>query len=263
MNLVFYKFHGAGNDFIIIDNRSNNYNLTQDQIAYLCHRRFGIGADGLMLLGHSEKYDFEMKYYNSDGLEGSMCGNGGRCIVAFADLMGIKKVEYEFMAVDGLHHAKVNKRDANLWDISLQMIDVKDVVKNGEAYFLDTGSPHHVEFVQDVNDVDVFAKGKAIRNNAHYGPKGGTNVNFISVKDSVIEIRTYERGVEDETLACGTGVTAAAIAASLATKSNIREYDIKALGGDLKVSFEREGNRFTTIWLRGPAAMVFSGELKL
>jgi diaminopimelate epimerase len=264
MKLRFFKFHGAGNDFVMIDNRESLYKLSAEEIALLCHRRFGIGADGLMLLEYSSQYDFEMKYYNSDGLEGSMCGNGGRCIVAFANMLGIEKEEYHFMAVDGLHQANILRRKNDLWDVSLQMIDVASIEKNEDSYFMNTGSPHHVEFVDDVQRVDVYSKGKAIRNNEFYAPKGGTNVNFISVSDDdIIYIRTYERGVEEETLACGTGVTAAAIAAAIESKSDRNDYQIKALGGDLNVRFVREGDVFTQVWLRGPAALVFYGEFEL
>ena len=262
MKLRFYKFHGAGNDFVMLDNRGQLYNLSSEQIALLCHRRFGIGADGLMLLESSSQYDFEMKYYNSDGLEGSMCGNGGRCIIAFADMLGIQKEEYHFLAVDGLHYANILSHKNQLWDISLQMIDVESVERNGDSYFMNTGSPHHVEFVNDVQKVDVYSKGKSIRNNEHYSQRGGTNVNFISIENGIIQIRTYERGVEDETLACGTGVTAAAIAAAMKEKSDNNNYKVKALGGDLSVSFKREGNSFTQVWLQGPAAFVFTGEFE-
>jgi diaminopimelate epimerase len=262
MQIHFYKFHGAGNDFILIDQRREAVALSEQQIAFLCHRRFGIGADGLMLLENSGDYDFRMRYYNSDGREGSMCGNGGRCIVAFADFLGIKKTEYIFEAVDGLHRAKILESGDAKWEVELQMLDVEQVEQRDNHFFLDTGSPHHVEYVADVQKVDVVQRGKNIRYSEEYAPSG-TNVNFISEQNGQILIRTYERGVEDETLACGTGVTAAAIAVALSKGDMRNEYVIKALGGDLKVRFERKEQRFTNLWLTGPAAFVFAGEINL
>jgi len=263
MKVVFSKFHGAGNDFVLIDNREQKLTLNTEQIAFLCHRRFGIGADGLMFLEQSDQYDFEMKYYNADGREGTMCGNGGRCIIAFADLMNIKKNQFLFKAIDGLHNATILSKNNSLWQVKLQMTDVNNVEKNDTYYFLNTGSPHHVEFVENVQDIDVFTKGKSIRNNTYYGPKGGTNVNFVSFENDVIHVRTYERGVEDETLACGTGVTAVAIATALHLGSYQKEYRLHAQGGDLQVSFDQHENRYTNIWLTGPAAHVFSSEIVL
>jgi len=264
MKIVFSKFHGAGNDFILVDNRHEQYNLiTTEQIAFICHRHFGIGADGLMFLEKSKDYDFEMKYYNSDGKEGTMCGNGGRCITAFADFLGIKKGQYLFKAVDGLHEAEILQKNDAHWKISLQMSDVESVEVYNDSFFLDTGSPHHVEFVDNVKDVDVFKQGRAIRHNDFYEPKGGTNVNFVSLEGDTINVRTYERGVEDETLACGTGVTAVAIATALKFGDVKTEYKLHALGGDLKVQFEKDENTFKNIWLKGPAVHVFSGEIDL
>jgi diaminopimelate epimerase len=262
MQIRFFKFHGAGNDFILIDHRKESVVLDEKQIAFLCHRRFGIGADGLMLLQDSSDYDFRMRYYNSDGREGSMCGNGGRCIVAFADFLGIKKTEYVFEAIDGLHRAKILEHKAPVWEVELQMLDVTEVEQRDNHFFLDTGSPHYVEFVEDVQKVDVVQRGKSIRYSDAYAP-AGTNVNFISEQNGQIQIRTYERGVEDETLACGTGVTAAAIAVAVRKGDTHNEYVLKALGGDLKVRFERRNQRFTNLWLTGPAAFVFAGEINL
>ena len=263
MRVHFSKFHGAGNDFVLIDNRNGNYQLTAEQIAFLCHRRFGIGADGLMLLNASDNYDFEMKYYNSDGPEGSMCGNGGRCIAAFANFVGMPQHEFTFDAVDGVHKANILNKDGNIWQVSLQMIDVNNYETLDKDYFLDTGSPHHIEFVDSVDEIDVYQKGKTIRNNAHYLPKGGTNVNFASIEDGYIKVRTYERGVEDETLACGTGVTAVAMAAAIRDGVDFGDYKLHARGGDLQVRFKRAGNQFSDVWLTGPAAFVFSGEIEI
>ncbi len=264
MKIVFNKFHGAGNDFILVDNRHEQYNLiTTEQIAFICHRHFGIGADGLMFLEKSKDYDFEMKYYNSDGKEGTMCGNGGRCITAFADFLGIKKEHYLFRAVDGLHKAEILKKTDAHWEVSLQMNDVDAVDIYDNHFYLDTGSPHHVEYVEKVDSFDVFNRGRAIRYNDFYEPKGGTNVNFVSIDGDTINVRTYERGVEDETLACGTGATAVAIATALKLGDVKTEYKLHTLGGVLKVQFENEGGKFKNIWLKGPAVNVFSGEINL
>ena len=263
MKIPFYKFHGAGNDFVMIDNRQGKYILEEEQIAFLCHRRFGIGGDGLMLLNTSKDYDFEMKYYNSDGPEGTMCGNGGRCITAFADFLGMDKTAFTFKAVDGIHRANVLNKTNKEWLISLEMIDVAYAEENSGAYFLNTGSPHHVEFVTGLDEMDVFAEGKLIRNNAHYKAKGGANVNFASIEKDLIKVRTYERGVEDETLACGTGVTAVAMAAALKKGETKANYHLQTRGGDLYVSFERNEKGFVNVWLKGPAAFVFSGVIEL
>jgi diaminopimelate epimerase len=263
MNIEFSKFHGAGNDFVLIDNRERKYDLSEEQIALLCHRRFGIGADGMMLLESSLEYDFKMTYYNSDGCEGSMCGNGGRCITAFADYIGINKTHFLFQAVDGLHQSDIIDKNNASWEVNLQMQNVDIIERNGANFFLDTGSPHHVEFVDEVDQIDVFTKGKSIRNSDLYKPKNGTNVNFVSFDGDIVKLRTYERGVEDETLACGTGATAVAIATALQSEIPKSSYKLRALGGDLKVRFERNGEQFSNIWLEGPAVLVYSGIINL
>lgn len=263
MQLVFYKFHGAGNDFIIVDNRVNAHKLSTNQIANICDRHFGIGADGLMLLENSNEFDFAMKYYNSDGHEGSMCGNGGRCIVAFADNLGIGKVDYTFEAVDGIHKAHILKHGVDSWEVCLQMSDVHDVKYNNGIYFLNTGSPHHIEFVDDVDKVEVYREGKSIRDSVKYKSQGGTNVNFVSSNNNDTFIRTYERGVEAETLACGTGATAVAMALALRDNVVNGDYILKARGGVLQIKFNREGHHFTQVQLMGPAVYVYSGEITL
>jgi len=263
MIISFSKFHGAGNDFVMIDNREGHIELTDAQIALICHRRFGVGADGLMFLNKSLDYDFEMKYYNSDGLEGTMCGNGGRCIAAYADFIGMKKDSFLFEAIDGLHQANIINKTKSICEVSLQMSDVNEVEVNTGSFFLDTGSPHHIQFVEDVEHMDVFTEGKTIRNNDYYGAKGGTNVNFAQIEKDIIKVRTYERGVEDETLACGTGVTAVAMAVAIKQNKLQGDYKLRARGGDLQVQFKRDGNKFTEVWLRGPAAFVFSGQIEL
>jgi diaminopimelate epimerase len=258
MQLTFHKYQGTGNDFIIIDNREMKFN-PEDRalVAKLCHRRFGIGADGLMLLQSKVGFDFEMIYYNSDGNESSMCGNGGRCIVEFARILGLVKTKAHFLASDGEHEASVNPAF-----ISLKMNDVSKVELNADFCYLNTGSPHYVAFVNDVRNFKVFEEGLSIRNNERFKAKG-TNVNFVEKELNDLFVRTYERGVEDETYSCGTGVTAAALVAAIKSVSTGQDYcDIKTLGGNLKVTFvKHDDNSFTDIWLEGPATFVFKGEI--
>lgn len=260
MKLSFYKYQGTGNDFILVDNRSGGLNKSQtDLIQRLCQRRFGIGADGLMLLQNVAKGDFEMVYFNSDGREGSMCGNGGRCIVAFAKYLKIIDKEAKFLAVDGWHYAKINE-EGNF--VELQMNNVKNIYDfNTRDYVLDTGSPHYVTYVNDVAKTDVVPQGKSIR----YSPvfqKQGINVNFVQpLTGSTISVRTYERGVEDETYSCGTGVVACAIIHHL--KNNAASpVSILTPGGELTVRFEsKDKKEYSDIWLCGPATQVFAGEI--
>jgi len=262
MKLHFYKFHGNGNDFVIIDNRDSNIELSTSQINKLCNRRFGIGADGLMLLESSEKFDFSMVYYNSDGNLSSMCGNGGRCIAAFANMLGLVDSKMKFEASDGMHEAIIEDEtfESKEWDVRLQLADVMNIETNSEFYFLDTGSPHYVEFVDDVSKIDVVNRGRLIRESEHFKPHG-TNVNFVEKSNDSIIVRTYERGVEDETLSCGTGVTAAAIAASL--QSGQSSVLVHTKGGDFSITFDFENTKFTNVWLRGPAQLVFEGNINI
>ena len=269
-----YKYQGAGNDFVIIDNRDGSIDLNDSQIRWLCDRRFGIGADGMMLLGAGGEYDFIMRYYNSDGFEGTMCGNGGRCLVAFAAHRGIKK--FEFIAIDGYHRAEVLEYGDYRCIVRLKMRDLlPDEEGNSpiklypEGYFLDTGSDHFVIFVDDVANYDVDGEGKKWRWAERF-PKG-TNVNFVEIAPNKIKVRTYERGVEAETLACGTGVTASSIASfihgakSFTTDGERVKFDIEALGDSLAVDFipSDDGKRFEEIWLTGPATFVFETEVEL
>ena len=270
MALIFYKFHAAGNDFIIIDDRTGQF---RDQIkdperliSKLCRRHYGIGADGLMLLRESHEADFAMVYYNSDGREGSLCGNGGRCITAFAASTGIIKDKAAFMASDGLHHAVITHFGVNNWDVSLQMNEVETIHGEDREFVLDTGSPHLVIFSENIQDKDVLTEGRSLRYSPTFGMEG-INVNFAEVLDhSTIRMRTYERGVEDETLACGTGATAIALAAWKGGFRNPENhYTLKAPGGDLAVSFSppgKPGEPFQQIWLKGPAVQVFSGTIE-
>lgn len=259
--IQFYKYHGAGNDFILIDGRENLPELSTQQIKSLCDRHFGIGADGLMYLLNVENYDFEMKYFNSDGLEGSMCGNGGRCIASFAFDRGIKKPSFRFLAIDGEHFAEILQSKGNVKQIRLQMQDVQEIEKIDDHLVLNTGSPHHLTFCKSISKKDVFAEGKAIRNSKKFKEKG-VNANFIEQKGNHLFVRTYERGVENETLACGTGVTAAAIGAYITNSDKYYSYQIQTLGGILKVSFKEDNQYFSQVFLEGPAEFVFKGNIK-
>ena len=258
MEISFFKYQGAGNDFVMIDNRFNKHSLSTAQIARMCDRKFGVGADGLILLSNSVESDFKMEYYNSDGTIGSMCGNGGRCIVAFAEKIGIVNKTYVFETYDGLHNAQVCSKDL----ISLSMCDVLEIEQNKRDWVLDTGSPHLVQFVPSVQNINVKKCGAEIRFSDTYAKKG-INVNYVELSNEELLIRTYERGVEDETLACGTGATASAIAAfesGLITKAPIK---LKALGGNLEVSFTKVKNKYTNIKLMGAAKFVYKGTINV
>ena len=257
--MEFYKYHGTGNDFILVDNRDGNISLSQEQVAHLCHRRFGIGADGLMLLEHADGYDFRMVYYNSDGGESTMCGNGGRCITAFAAMLGLVDHKTRFVAIDGEHHATIHPDGL----VSLHMIDVTGVERKEDHCILNTGSPHYVQWVKDTNAVNVFNEGKNIRTQPQFMP-AGINVNFVQViEGNQLKVRTYERGVEDETMSCGTGVTAAAIAAS-GNNTGIFATNIETPGGLLQVSFIKDdANSARDVILTGPAVFVFRGSVTL
>ena len=260
MHLNFFKYHGTGNDFIILDNRNNIYDeLTNQQVAKVCHRRFGIGADGLMMLNMKAGYDFEMIYYNADGNPSSMCGNGGRCLVKFASDMGIHKYTYHFIAVDGDHEAEIDNHNR----IRLKMKDVNSVEERSSYTVLNTGSPHYIKFTDDVANTNVVATGRAIRNSEKFA-KEGINVNFVeSTGEDSIFVRTYERGVEDETMSCGTGVTAAALV-SAHNERGFNRVEIKTPGGHLSVEFNKISDKeFNDIWLCGPATFVYKGEIDI
>lgn len=256
----FYKYQATGNDFIIIDDRAHQVELSTEQIAQLCNRKFGIGADGLMLLQQVEGYDFKMKYYNADGRESTMCGNGGRSLAQFAHYLGIGGELYSFLAIDGPHQAKMG----NHQQVSLQMIDVHHVDEvQADCFVTNTGSPHYVKFVSKVQQVDVFNVGRAIRNEENYKQEG-INVNFVELMDDkTLFVRTYERGVEDETLSCGTGVTASAISAAFRLPDGSYQYNIKTLGGTLQVAFLKTNQTFSEVWLTGEAKLVFQGQINL
>ncbi len=256
--IEFYKYQGTGNDFILIDNRSKNTMLNMQQIAKLCDRKFGIGADGLMLLETEIGYDFRMVYYNSDGNESTMCGNGGRCITAFAQHLGLVKESAVFGAIDGEHRATISADGI----IALQMNDVKNITHFDTHSLLNTGSPHYVLWQNDVQNVNVFELGKTIRLSKEFAPKG-INVNFAERRENGLFVRTYERGVEDETLSCGTGVTACAIA-STGTAIGQFEIEVKTPGGLLRLRFKKDAaNEANEIILSGPAKFVFSGAIEI
>lgn len=255
MQQKFYKYQGTGNDFVMIDNRQKTFDKNNTKlVAALCDRRFGIGADGLILLENHDKYDFTMVYYNADGNESTMCGNGGRCLVAFAKQLGVITDKAVFEAVDGLHHAYI---DGDI--VRLQMLDVDKVEKYNDYVFLNTGSPHHVQFEEEIYDFDIKIKGANIRYGAPYYQEG-VNVNFVKkIYDSTFRLRTYERGVENETLSCGTGATAVAIAMHALNETISHVIDLEVEGGKLQVSFEEANGEYTNVWLIGAAKFVFEG----
>ncbi|GAA3577487.1 diaminopimelate epimerase [Snuella lapsa] len=257
MQETFYKYQGTGNDFVMIDNRQQTFDKNNTKyVAQLCDRRFGIGADGLILLENHDALDFKMVYYNADGNESSMCGNGGRCLVAFAKQLGVISNKAVFEAIDGIHHATIDNGI-----VRLQMQDVDTIEKYDKYLFLNTGSPHHVQFEEHLQDFDIKSKGSEIRYGAPYN-EVGTNVNFVKkVKNDVFAVRTYERGVEDETLSCGTGVTAVALAMHSIGELTTNLVTLKVQGGELQVSFEVENGLYKNVWLIGPATLVFKGEI--
>ena len=258
MTMTFYKYQGTGNDFIIVDNRLQNVDKNDTKrIQEICDRRFGIGADGFILLENDKISDFKMVYYNADGNESSMCGNGGRCITAFAKYLGIIDNRAKFMAIDGLHQSKI-ENDI----VELQMQDVNTIKVFDQHSFLDTGSPHHVEMVSGLEKIDVKEEGSMIRYGEPYG-KAGSNVNFVEqLSNNYFAVRTYERGVEDETLSCGTGVTAVALAMHKTSKTSFKDIRLKTQGGELKVRFETDVSGYKSIWLIGPTEQVFKGEIE-
>jgi len=252
--IEFYKYHGTGNDFILINAMQNNIQLSQSEIEILCHRRFGIGADGLMILRPKKGFDFDMDFYNSDGYPGSMCGNGGRCIVAFAHDMGVIENETKFWAPDGEHKAVYYSQDK----IALKMIDVDHIDKQELGLVLDTGSPHLVILKDSNKKLDVFNEGRTIRYSDAYNKKG-INVNFVIPGNKISEIYTYERGVENQTFSCGTGTVAAGIALHKLQKCS-SPLTFKTLGGKLTIYFDYLScDSYRNIWLEGPATKTFSG----
>ena len=263
MKINFSKYQGTGNDFILLDNRDGRYSaLTASTVEFLCRRYFGIGADGLILLEKCQGYDFNMKYFNSDGKVSSMCGNGGRCITAFANSLHQINDEARFKAIDGGHRSLIISTDPMI--VKLKMVDVAGFEMIGDDVFLNTGSPHYVKFVDDVLEYDVLWEGQAIRNNDRF-LREGTNVNFVETLSTGLYVRTYERGVEEETLSCGTGVTASVLAAVIMgmIDGNAGVCEVKTVGGILNVYFEKAGGGFKNVWLEGEAKFVYSGEIEI
>jgi len=256
MNLLFFKYQGTGNDFVMLDNRTKTFPKEKtDIISHLCDRHFGVGADGVILIENHESYDFEMIYYNADGSQ-TFCGNGGRCAVAFAKKLGIINNETNFLAVDGPHFATVENGI-----ICLKMIDVDKVEIKQNAVFAYTGTQHHVELVDNLDTFAVYKEGKQIRD-SYKDP--GSNVNFVQqIDEKTFRVRTYEKGVEDETLACGTGVTAVAIAMHKTNKTKSNNITLPVEGGNLAVSFSENNGKYTNVFLKGPAQFVFTGEIEI
>lgn len=255
MKLHFTKYQGTGNDFVLIDNRTGVFPKDDlELVRKLCDRRFGIGADGLMLIENSKEADFNMIYFNSDGSK-SLCGNGSRCSIHFAHSLGMIAEQTSFLTTDGLHQAFLQDG----W-VHFQLHDINQVSAQGDDFFVENGSPHHVQFVENVDEFDVYSHGQAIRYADQYKP-GGTNVNFVELTERGIKVRTYERGVENETLSCGTGVTAAAIVAAIKGKAS--PVRIQTMGGDLEVSFEKKDNTYKNVFLAGPATPVFEGRIEI
>ena len=262
MLVHFSKYHGTGNDFVMLDGRELDISLFDTKvIRQLCDRRFGIGGDGLIILEESKRYDFTMRYYNADGREGTMCGNGGRCITAFARGLGICSTHTTFEGIDGVHEASILSNG----EIRLRLVDVSGIDQLADAYLLDTGSPHFVHFVNDIDQIAVEMEGAEIRHQERFGP-GGVNVNFVEQGPTSheIRVRTFERGVEGETWSCGTRVAAAAISTCFHTRSDNSSYKILTRGGELNVSFKSQADqRFTEIYLSGPASHVYDGSIDI
>ena len=259
MKIKFQKFQGTGNDFIIINNMEMLFPSNNNQlIKKLCDRKFGIGADGLIIIRNHDKFDFEMFYFNSDGMQGSLCGNGSRCALAFGINNNLLKNKVVFKAIDGIHTAKAESN--NIFSLSFK--DVKTIKRDKNALFLDTGSPHYVELVESIDDINVRAKGSLIRNSNRY-KNNGVNVNFFKIiGPDTIKIRTYERGVEDETLSCGTGAVASSIAFHFLGLTKFDKLKVETPGGTLAVEFKFNSGIYKDIYLKGPAEKVFSGKIK-
>lgn len=254
--MKFYKYQGTGNDFVMIDNRLGEWDdLSIESIQKLCDRRFGIGADGLIKINSAEGFDFEVDYYNSDGSK-SFCGNGARCSVAFAHFLDMIEDKTTFTAIDGIHEAEIKNGI-----VKLKMGNVHNINTDGNDFVLNTGSPHYVKYVEMLNNYNVYKNGNEIRNSETYKQEG-INVNFVEkLSDKELFVRTYERGVEDETYSCGTGVTAVAL--TFMKNNNQTFVGVKVMGGQLKVYAEKDGEGFKNIWLEGPAVQVFKGDINL
>jgi len=258
MKFDFTKYQGTGNDFIMIDGRGKSIEFSSEEISHICDRRFGIGADGLIILKDHPNLDFEMDYYNADGSQ-SFCGNGSRCAQAFAKELGLISKDSNFLAIDGEHQGKI---DQGVYATKMADVDSNSIVQLGTDWFIHTGSPHYIQFVDDVDSIDVYLKGREIRYSEEYREEG-TNVNFVEIHENGINVRTYERGVENETLSCGTGVTAAAIAFQMQNNLQDENVQVSTKGGDLNILLQRSADKtFDSIWLVGPAIKVFEGSFE-
>ena len=263
--ISFVKYQASGNDFILIDNRKGGISLRKEEIQKLCHRQFGIGSDGLILLENSKEADFEMKFFNPDGSRGMMCGNGARSIVAFAQSLNVIKSTTIFIAPDGLHNAEIISQTGNKHIIKLSLQDVGKIVEYEDGQYLNTGTSHFVKEVGDISQIDIIEKGRRIRYDRRFEEDNGTNANFIqAIGNSELKIRTYERGVENETLSCGTGVTASAIAYAEKHKITSSPITIHSKGGELKVYFTKTPqNTYSNIYLQAEVERVFEGQINL
>lgn len=258
MNLKFYKYQGTGNDFVVIDNRSLFFEKDNiEQIVALCSRKFGVGSDGLILIENHPEWDFNMVFFNPDGSQ-SFCGNGSRCAVAFAKKLEIITDYAKFNSTDGFHEASIDE----LGEVSLKMHDVTNIEMGDSHHYMNTGSPHYNCFNENVAEIDIIEKGREVRYNERFKEKG-TNVNFIEFLQEGIRVRTYERGVENETLSCGTGVTACALSTAIRKNLEKGKIHVNTEGGELSVSFEKNDLGFENIWLTGPAKFVYTGEIEV
>ena len=258
MQLKFSKYHGTGNDFIMVYNHNDSYCFSQSDVKKMCDRRFGVGADGLIIINKTFDADFKMIYYNSDGFEGSMCGNGARCAVSFAKELELIQNQCEFLAYDGMHKGLILENGF----VSIEMVDVSTIDLTNNIWKIDTGSPHLICFSDNVLEIDVRKEGASIRNSSDY-IENGINVNFVEESNKELYTRTYERGVEDETLSCGTGAIASAIAAYESGLLNSDSIKVNVLGGQLEVSFSKVGSKYSNIHLIGPTKFVFNGEVDI
>ena len=256
MKIKFEKYESGGNDFVLVDNRNNLYDLNSNKIKKICSRNFGVGSDGLIILKKSKIADFKMIYFNSDGQSSSLCGNGTRCLFSFALSLGIIKKTAKIEISEGIYRATISNRNL----VSLKMKNIDDIFLFGNKAYLNSGSPHHVEMNENLNRISVKNKGSSIRFSSRYSPNG-TNVNFFKkINDKKFQIRTYERGVEDETLSCGTGATAVAIAVHAMGLTTQSKIIIQTKGGELIISFKKSDTGYTNIFLEGPTRFVFKGE---
>lgn len=254
--IQFYKYQGTGNDFIIINDLDGH--LSTEDIINLCDRKYGIGADGIIFMSKTKDVDFKMMYFNADGSE-SFCGNGSRCAVKHAQYLGWISGQCIFTSNDGDHAAEIDEET-----VKLKMHDVDFIVVEDMGYILNTGSPHYIAYTEGINELDLIKAAHEIRYSERF-KEVGINVNYLEPKNGILHIRTYERGVEDETLSCGTGVTAAAIAHYLEQNSTQKNFKqkLQTKGGSLYVSFEKKKDRFQNIVLSGPANLVFHGSILL